>query len=220
MPKSEGPRFRRYSSETRGAMLVEAGLACLARGGITAFTVDNICREANASRGLITHHFGSKNGLLAAVYTTMYDRFTAVVVPEDQPAPDLVALIEANFAPSVFNPDSLRIWLALWGEIANTPALRKVHRQRYLDLLATVERAVAAEAAARGRSLDARAVAVLFIALSDGLWLEQGIDKTMLSRDAARRACYAFFESFLGPLERPPARPDLSPTAAPSSAGP
>jgi len=208
MTKPEGPRYRRYSSETRGAMLVEAGLACLARGGITAFTVDNICREANASRGLITHHFGSKNGLLAAVYATMYDRFTAVVAPEGRPSPDLVTLVEANFAPSVFNPDSLRIWLALWGEIANTPALRDVHRQRYLDLLATVERAVAAEAAARNLSLDARAVAVLFVALSDGLWLEQGIDKTMLSRDAARDACYAFFESFLGPLERPEAGQD------------
>jgi AcrR family transcriptional regulator len=194
-------------------MLVEAGLACLARGGITAFTVDNICREANASRGLITHHFGSKNGLLAAVYATMYDRFIAEVAPEGQPAPDLVALVEANFAPSVFNPDSLRIWLALWGEIANTPALRDVHRQRYLDLLATVERAIATEAATRGRSLDARAVAVLFVALSDGLWLEQGIDKTMLSRDAARDSCYTFFEAFLGPLDRPETEQDSRPTA-------
>ena len=102
----------------------------------------------------------------------------------------------------------MRIWLALWGEIANTPALREVHRRRYLDLLATVERAVATEAAARSRSLDARAVAVLFIALSDGLWLEQGIDKAMLSREAARDACYTFFESFLGPLDRPAAERD------------
>lgn len=203
MTKPEGPRFRRYSSETRGAMLVEAGLACLARGGITAFTVDNICREANASRGLITHHFGSKNGLLAAVYATMYDRFTAVIAPEGRPPADLAALIEANLDPAVFNPDSLRIWLALWGEIANNAELREVHRQRYLDLLATVERAVAAEAGARGRRLDARAVAVLFVALSDGLWLEQGIDPTMLSRKAARDACYGFFEAVLGPLERP-----------------
>lgn len=203
MTRPEGPRYRRYSSETRGAMLVEAGLACLARGGITAFTVDNICREANASRGLITHHFGSKNGLLAAVYTTMYDRFTAVVAPGDRPEPDLATLVEANFDPAVFNPDSLRIWLALWGEIANNPELREVHRKRYLELLATVERAIAAEAAARGRKLDARAVAVLFVALSDGLWLEQGIDKTMLSREAARDACYGFLESLLGPLDRP-----------------
>ncbi len=62
------PRFRRYAADIRAAMLVEAGMVCLARGGITAFTVDNICAEAGASRGLIAHHFGGKDGLLAAVY--------------------------------------------------------------------------------------------------------------------------------------------------------
>ena len=78
-----------------GLGFVEAGLTCLAKGGITAFTVDNICREAKASRGLIAHHFGSKDALLAAVYATMYDRLIAVMAPVDASAPSVVALIEA-----------------------------------------------------------------------------------------------------------------------------
>lgn len=197
------PRYRRYSSETRAAMLVEAGLACLARGGITAFTVDNICREAGASRGLITHHFGSKDGLLAAVYATMYDRLMAAIAPPGTPEPGLVELVAANFAPEVFNSDSLKIWLALWGEIANNDALRNVHRRRYVEFRASVSRAIAAEAATRGRRVDADAVAVMFIALSDGVWLEQGIDAEMLSPAAAREACFGMLEAFLGPLHRP-----------------
>lgn len=200
--KPEGPRFRRYSSETRGAMLIEAGLACLARGGITAFTVDNICREAQASRGLITHHFGSKDALLAAVYATMYDRFTAVFAGEDR-LPGAVGLVEASVAPTVFNPESLKIWLALWGEIANNESLRAVHRQRYQELLDQVARTLADEAAARGRTIDAQSAAVQFVALTDGLWLENGIAPTMLSREAARQSCYAFLENLLGPLPRP-----------------
>ncbi|MBH1974635.1 MAG: TetR family transcriptional regulator, partial [Rhodobacteraceae bacterium] len=72
MTTSEAPKFRRYTSEVRAAMLVDAGLACLAEGGITAFTVDNICRKSAASRGLIAHHFGGKDGLLAAVYAAAY----------------------------------------------------------------------------------------------------------------------------------------------------
>ena len=200
---TDGPRFRRYSSETRGAMLIEAGLACLARGGITAFTIDNICREAKASRGLITHHFGSKNGLLAAVYSTMYDRFVSVFAPPDQPKPGLVGIVEASFDAAVFNAESLKIWLALWGEIANNPELCAVHRQRYRDLLDHAERAIRHEAAQRGRQVDARSLAVLFVALSDGLWLEHGIDTSMLSQAAARESCYVFLEGFLGPLDRP-----------------
>ncbi|MBS0573364.1 MAG: TetR family transcriptional regulator C-terminal domain-containing protein [Proteobacteria bacterium] len=189
-------------------MLIEAGMRCLAQGGITAFTIDNICREASASRGLVTHHFGSKDGLLAAIYAAMYDRLTAVLQngrsdARPGPGPDLCALVESTFSPEVFNPASLKIWLALWGEIANNEALRQVHRQRYRSLLADVSEAVAAEAARCGAAVDADRIAVMFVALNDGLWLEQGIDPAMLPLDAAREACYLFLEAHLGPLPRP-----------------
>ena len=58
------PRYRRYTSEVRAKMLVEAGLACLAQGGIRAFTVDNICKVSGASRGLITHRKQRENQIL------------------------------------------------------------------------------------------------------------------------------------------------------------
>jgi AcrR family transcriptional regulator len=191
------PRYRRYPSETRAAMLVEAGLACLARGGIQAFTVDNICTEANASRGLITHHFGSKDGLLAACYGAMYDRVMAAL----EPAQTLRAVVDAGFAPEVFNPESLRIWLALWGEIAQNEQMRQAHRRLYGRYRARVTAAVAQEAEARGRVVDAERVAVMFIALSDGVWLEQGIDPEMMSAEAGRTACIALLEAWLGPLD-------------------
>lgn len=184
-------------------MLVAAGMKCLSKGGITAFTIDNICREASASRGLVTHHFGSKDGLLAAIYVAMYDQLTAIGGQERADMPPICALVESTFSAEVFNPATLKIWLALWGEIANSEALRAVHRRRYRDFLAEVALTVAAEARARGREIDAEAVAVMFVALGDGLWLEQGIDPTMLSLEQARESCYRFLEAHLGPLPRP-----------------
>lgn len=68
------PKFSRLTSDQRRAALIAAGLACLARGGILEFTIDNVCREAGVSRGLITHHFKSKDGLLVAIYRSMYDK--------------------------------------------------------------------------------------------------------------------------------------------------
>ncbi len=191
------PRFRRYPSETRAAMLVEAGLACLARGGILAFTIDNICTEAKASRGLVTHHFGSKDGLLAACYGAMYDRVMAAL----EPAQSLRAVVDAGFAPEVFNPESLRIWLALWGEIAQNETMRQAHRRLYGRYRSRVAAAVAQEAEARGWVVDAERVAVMFIALSDGVWLEQGIDPEMMAPGAGRAACIALLEAWLGPLD-------------------
>ena len=96
MSKAVQPRFRRYSSETRAAMLVDASLVCLARGGILDFTIDSICREAGVSRGLITHHFGSKDGLLAAVYATMHDRLLSTIAPAAAQSPRRSAAVSVS----------------------------------------------------------------------------------------------------------------------------
>lgn len=197
---SDAPRFRRYAPEVRAAMLVEAGLACLAKGGLAAFTVDNICQEAGASRGLIAHHFGGKDGLLAAVYVAAYRNFLGVLIPGDDETPDLAALIDAAFSDDLFRRDPLNIWLALWGEVAVNPSLRAEHRAQYAAYLARVERAIARHAAALGRDVDAAALAFPLVALIDGLWLEAHIDPERLSPARARSAALALLEPALGPL--------------------
>lgn len=62
------PRFVRVEADLRRQMLVDAAIRCLAEGGIAAFTVDRISREAKVSRGLINHHFEGLDGLLVEVY--------------------------------------------------------------------------------------------------------------------------------------------------------
>jgi len=197
---NDAPRFRRYAPEVRAAMLVEAGLACLARGGITAFTVDNICREAGASRGLIAHHFGGKDGLLAAVYAAAYRNFLGLFLPDEDRDPTLAELVDAAFSEDLFRRDPLNIWLALWGEVAVNPALRAEHRAQYARYLARVEAAIRRHAAARGRSVDAAGLAFPLVALIDGLWLEAHIDPEKLSPARAKMAALALLEPALGPI--------------------
>jgi TetR/AcrR family transcriptional regulator, transcriptional repressor of bet genes len=114
------PRFRRYTVEERSAMLIEAGLACLARGGIQAFTVDNICREAKASRGAdraSLRQQGRTSG--RGLYVAAYRNFMAILMPDG--ATDLKSLIDAAFSADLYRRDPLNIWLALWGEVAVNP---------------------------------------------------------------------------------------------------
>lgn len=198
MPQTS-PRYRRYTSEVRAAMLIEAGLACLAEGGIAAFTIDNICRKAAASRGLVTHHFGSKEGLLAAVYAAAYKPMLASLAPEA--APDLATLIEHLFAPGNFNPGGLKIWLALWGEIATSPALQAEHRKHYAVYRARVAQSLQDLAQARGLVIDASGVAISLIALIDGLWLEQCIDPALFSAARARAACLRLLTPIVGAVD-------------------
>lgn len=196
---TEAPRFRRFTPEVRSAMLVQAGIACLARGGLSAFTIDNIAREAGVSRGLISHHFGGKDGLLAAVHAEAYRGFIDILAP-DGGDPSLRDVLDRAFSEALFNRDTLKIWLALWGEISVNPALREEHRRCYDAYLDHVERAITQHAADAGRSLDAKALARPVVAVIDGLWLEAQIDPERLSPGKARAAALALLEQALGPI--------------------
>jgi TetR/AcrR family transcriptional regulator, transcriptional repressor of bet genes len=195
------PRFRRFSSEVRAAMLIEAGLACLARGGIGAFTVDNISRKAHASRGLIAHHFGSRDLLLAAVYEAAYKPMLDSIAPgPDGTALDLSTLIDRIFSAENTTPETLNIWLALWGETTSNPVLRTAHRQNHGLYRDTVRNAIDRLAAERGLTLDTDMLATSVIGLVDGLWLEQCIDPDRITLAQARQACISLLEPVLGPF--------------------
>lgn len=196
----KSPKYRRYSSAERGGMLIKAGLACLARGGILGFTIDNICREAGVSRGLITHHFKSKDGLLAAIYAEMYNRSLAVFSTDPGNAPGIKEIIEAEFSSDVFNRDTITIWLALWGEVATNPILSAEHHKKYTAYREGVAAALNRSAKANSKKIDAESLAVTIISLIDGLWLENCIAPDLMSAESAKAACYQILEPFLGPL--------------------
>ncbi|MGR3724559.1 TetR/AcrR family transcriptional regulator [Abyssibius alkaniclasticus] len=198
--ETDSPRFRRYTAAQRRDMLIAAGLACLARGGITGFTVDKICAEANASRGLITHHFKSKEGLLRAVYAAAYDRMLGAAAPGRVVDADLVEMIEALLSDELTDRDTLRAWLALWGEVANSPALRDEHRRYYDHYHDRVIVGIRRAAAGRKLAIAEGALAIMFISLIDGLWLQRCIDPERLSSQDVRDACYNLLEPYLGPI--------------------
>lgn len=203
---TSAPKYTRYSSGQRSAMLIEAGLACLARDGILGFTIDRICVEAGVSRGLITHHFKSIDGLLAAVYETIYGKMLSVLedsgAADEKPETRLIAIIDAMFSREFFNRESLNIWLALWGEMANNPALLKVHRRQYARYRADIEAALRVIATARGLKIDTALVATMLIALVDGLGLEWCIEPKLLSAKTAKEACFKMLEPILGTLRQ------------------
>jgi TetR/AcrR family transcriptional regulator, transcriptional repressor of bet genes len=198
-----GPRYRRYTSEQRRAMLIEAGLVCLSRGGMAEFTVDNICKEADASRGLITHHFKSKDALLAAVYAACYSRLLGLLEPAGNETNDLVTLVDKVVSADLLGREALNAWLALWGEVANNPGLQVEHQVYYAAYRDRVSGAIRTMAQTRNKTVDAGMLAIMFISLVDGLWLERCIDPDVLSDNQAREACFQLLEAFLGPLERP-----------------
>lgn len=192
---ARSPRYTRLPAPDRRAALIAAALACIARGGIRAFTVDRICAEARVSRGLITHHFGSMNALLAAVYSHIYSASTPTIADLPEGRPHILALIDHFFAPALFNREALNIWLTLWAEIANNPDLTAEHRTLYRAYHAMIATALAEHAP----NCPAGSLARTLICLVDGLGLQHCIDPDAMPAAAARQACLDLLTRHLGP---------------------
>lgn len=198
------PKFKRLAPEARAAELVEAGLRVLARGGITAFTIDAVCKAAGASRGLIGHHFGGKDGLLAACYSAAYAPLLREIAGGAAPPP-LPDLIDELISDRQFRAEGLNLWLALWAAVATSPRLQEEHR-RHLDAYeAALHRAIGDLARRNARPAPPPDLAATLIALLDGLWLERCIAPGLMGPGRMRQAIAALLEPHLGPLSVFPA---------------
>lgn len=183
------PRFERLTADQRRERLVEAGINCLAVEGIQGFTVDAICREAGSSRGLIVHHFGSKDALLAAIYAEVFQSLLAGLDGIDPETATPEALVDGVLSGGFLDRKYLNVWLALWGEISVNPGMQAEHRKLNALFRDRLAQSLNAMAARRGRVIDGHGTAILLISLADGLWLQQCIDQSLLASDRARSLC-------------------------------
>ena len=180
--------YRRKTAEQRQQELIAAGIACLGKGGISAFTIDRICSEANVSRGLINHHFKSKEDLLVRIYAEMTAHLVDDAVQSDARA-QLLSIVETSFDAGSFNTSNLRAWLAIWSEVGNNEALNALHRSRYHSYTTRIAAALDDIAASRGFRIDSPSLARQVVALIDGLWLEYCLHSEGFSLADAKQDC-------------------------------
>ena len=199
--------YSRKSAADRRQELITAGIACLGKGGMSAFTIDQICKQAGVSRGLINHHFKSKGDLLNCIYADMTDHLL-----QDYSCGDgrhtLASIIETSFDEKSFNRMNLRAWLSIWGQVASNATLNDLHRQRYGAYKAKIKNALADIASANAGLFDVDSVARQFIALIDGLWLEYCLHSSGFSLQAAKADCCHFLQAH-GVIIESPVNPEL-----------
>ena len=161
---------------------------------MSAFTIDQICKQAGVSRGLINHHFKTKEDLLTCIYADMTDHLVQNSASND-PRQQLAEIIETSFDERSFNRSNLRAWLSIWGEVATNKVLNSLHQSRYRKYKARISQALKSIAEVDKTDLDADSITRQLIALIDGLWLEYCLHSTDFSLAAARADCYRFLHS-------------------------
>ncbi|MBL0371807.1 TetR family transcriptional regulator C-terminal domain-containing protein [Rhizobium sp. KVB221] len=212
MAKSEAmksrARFRRETPEDRRRQLGEAALRCIVKHGNAGVSVRQIAAEAGVTQGLITHHFGEINELVAYAFDIMSDGLLQAIlkaVAEAAPTPQarLEAFIDTSFSPILFDRDVLGVWVVFWGLILHSPRMSTSQQGEYSDYVNTVESLIRDLAAEEKFSVgDVRLTAIAFTALLDGLWLawclnpaafkpEEGVQLCRNWVEGLRRGAYA-----------------------------
>ena len=200
--KTAATARNRETPEVRRKLLVEATMRSIAKYGYAGTTIETICSEAQVSRGLINHHFGSKEELIRQSYKALRDEWVAAthgsVLDEfAEPEERLRALIRVSFGPTMFKQEYLGIWAGFWSAIGKSPALRKMNRELFDKDREAYEAIFEEIARRRGKRIDSRRAALTVIALIDGFWLEWCLDPKSFTAAEAEAACLAFTEQAL-----------------------
>jgi len=98
--------------------MIEAAIELLNTVGIQGTTLVAIGERAGYSRGLASHHFGSKAKLLRAVLRQLTAMWTAVLVRQLDGKTGLDAIgvaIDAHLAHALRHPEYIRVQNILWG---------------------------------------------------------------------------------------------------------
>ncbi|ETK16101.1 TetR family transcriptional regulator [Pseudomonas sp. FH1] len=173
----ELPKLRRADPDERRDLLIAATLTCLARDGHAGISVRRIASEAGVSVGLLNHHFGSIDALIAETYHKLANELTSAlwahVEQAEGPAARLDAFLSASFSPRVMDPDLLGVWVVFWSLIRHSPHVNQSHENSYHAYLALIQQLL--DDLARSENLlihDSHLAAIGLSAMLDGLWLE------------------------------------------------
>jgi AcrR family transcriptional regulator len=192
------PRKRRTQAERRDAAhsgMIRAAIRLIARQGYSQTTLAQVGIEAGYSSGLVSHHFGSKEGLLRELVRRIAVRFY-----QDQlrPATDaqsglaaLEAMIDVYIDELQLRPERMRALYVLMGEaLGPLSEIQEIFAELNRDL-----RGVVANLIKRGQgageihaAIDADLEAATYVAMLRGIANQWIAEENCFDLDAVRRS--------------------------------
>lgn len=191
----------RETPEVRQQSIIEATMRCIARYSYSDTTIDRICAEAKVSRGLINHHFQSKDELMVQTYkrlaADLQEVSRAAAANASGPEAKLDAIIRVCFASPVFAPKNVKVWLGFWSVVHSDPVIRKAHKELYAGYRQALKKLFDQIGEVRGVEVDSELAALTLTALIDGFWLELARDPSSFTAEDALRSCLGAVENFV-----------------------
>ncbi len=186
IPTDVRPTKKQQQGEQSRELILDATEQLMATRGYAATSISDIRKACGLPPSSIYWHFGSKDGVLAAVMERGADRFFAAI-PTSEDAEGQLAVLSALQAQ---HPDFLRLLYMLSLERNNDPAVAAVIRRvrdtairRFRDV---VTRLLPADVRPSKADRVVNELTALAVALSDGVFfaehLEPGTDVERMYR--------------------------------------
>lgn len=123
-------RTQRERREMTVQRVVDAAMELIAAGGSRTLTLAEVGRAAGYSRGIVTHHFGTKEALIQELAQTAQAKFT-FDEPDLHGLDRLVARVQAYLRSLRTHQPAGQAFLLMWAEaVASEPALRPIFVER------------------------------------------------------------------------------------------
>jgi TetR/AcrR family transcriptional repressor of bet genes len=178
------------TEKQRKQELIEATIKSIEDHGFQGTTILTISRQANLSAGIISHYFGSKQGLILATIRYLLEELRQGLLQQiahcEQPlTPELrlQMIVDTNFACFQKSTSVTRTWLCFWAQALHDPELARlqsVNSRRLLQNLLYSYRQIIPN------KESAFLAANMTAAMIDGLWLRSSLSKT--SQDEFKKA--------------------------------
>jgi transcriptional repressor BetI len=175
--------MRKKLGVVRRRELAEATFETMKEVGLKATTVQRVSARAGLAPGLVHHYFATKAEMVEAAIWLASTEISAELVrllkTAEGPRQRLDAVVAANLAPSVFNPEVTRAWLAFVVEADGNP--------RYGRIVEAITRRMASNLRHALRPLVAEAdverVAFGIALMIDGAWMRCAVAGAEIERE-------------------------------------
>jgi AcrR family transcriptional regulator len=173
----------------RQALILEAVLTLLSRGGIACVSMRAVAREAHVALGLVNYYYEDKSSLIAAALHRIEQQDIAIVEPDPRLSPEerVRAALRRVAEPEFLTTDYLSLRLQLWALAQADEAFADINteaQKRYRAGLASLIRSARpaltrAECNRRAADIDV---------LQNGIWLTAllGLNRAAIRRSVAR----------------------------------
>ncbi|RKF18741.1 transcriptional regulator BetI [Alginatibacterium sediminis] len=162
----------------RRDQLMSATIESIAEFGMHATTISRISQRAGLSSGIISHYFGSKQGLINASVRYMLARlkqeFLSKIDGHCSAEQRLMYIVETNFSGLQHSAAFTKTWLSFWAQSMHNTQLQRLQKVNDRRLISNLSYAFALLMPRK----DAKQAALLSAAMIDGLWLRSVLSQS------------------------------------------